>query len=66
MENKKELLPEQRVELNNTLKNCFRENIHRHKGLEWPKEEARLENSTEKLRSLHQMEETSGEPLLKL
>jgi hypothetical protein len=34
----------------------------RHKGLEWAKVQARLEANTEKLRSLHEMERTGGEP----
>jgi hypothetical protein len=60
--NKKELSPEQREELLRTLKVRFEKNMHRHKGLEWAKVQARLEANTEKLWSLHEMERTGGEP----
>jgi len=60
--NKKELLPEQREELLNTLKDRFEKNKNRHKGIEWAKVQARLEASTEKLWSLDDMETTGGEP----
>ena len=36
--------------------------MHRHKGLEWSKIEAKLEANPAKLWSLYQMEETGGEP----
>jgi len=36
--------------------------MNRHKGLEWPKVQARLEANTEKLSSLQEMEKTGGEP----
>jgi len=36
--------------------------MNRHKGLEWARVQARLEANTEKLRSLHEMEKTGGEP----
>jgi hypothetical protein len=60
--NKKELSPEQREELLNTLKARFEKNLNRHKGLEWAKVQAKLEANTEKLRSLNEMERTGGEP----
>src|ERR1700682_5193432 len=60
--NKKELLPEQRVELLSELKARFEENMNRHKGLEWTKVQAKLEAKTEKLWSLYEMERTGGEP----
>ena len=64
VENKKELLPERRKELLNTLKARFEKNINRHKGLEWAKVQAKLdpEHSGEKLWSLNEMERTGGEP----
>jgi len=53
---------QQRDELLKTLKTRFEKNMNRHKGLEWAKVQARLEANTEKLRSLHEMERTGGEP----
>ena len=59
---KKKLSAEQRNELLKTLKARFEKNMNRHKGLEWPKVQARLEANPEKLWSLHEMERTGGEP----
>jgi Protein of unknown function (DUF4256) len=59
---KKELSSQQREELLKTLKARFEKNKDRHKGLEWAKVQAKLEANTEKLWSLHIMEETGGEP----
>jgi Protein of unknown function (DUF4256) len=59
---KKELPPKQREELLKALKARFEENINRHKGLEWPKVQAKLEANTEKLWSINEMEKTGGEP----
>ena len=61
-EPKKELSSEQREELLGALKARFEKNMHRHKGLEWAKVKAKLEGNPEKLRSLHEMEGTGGEP----
>ncbi len=36
--------------------------MNRHKGLDWAQVQAKLEASTEKLRSLNEMERTGGEP----
>jgi hypothetical protein len=36
--------------------------MNRHRGLEWTKVQARLEANPEKLRSLHEMESTGGDP----
>ena len=58
----KELSPNQREELLNTLKARFEKNKDRHKGLEWAKVKAKLEAHAEKLWSLQVMEETGGEP----
>jgi hypothetical protein len=59
---KKELSPEQRVELLRELKARFEQNINRHTGLEWAKVQAKLEANPEKLWSLYEMERTGGEP----
>ena len=59
---KTELSPKQREELLAALKARFEKNVDRHKGLEWAKVQARLESNPEKLRSLHEMEKTGGEP----
>jgi len=59
---KRQLLPDQHDELLKTLKNRFEKNMNRHKDLEWTKVEAKLESNPEKLWSLHEMEETGGEP----
>src|SRR5687768_9409719 len=56
------LSPEQRDELLKTLKARFEKNMNRHKGLEWAKAEAKLEDNTKKLWSLNEMEITGGEP----
>jgi hypothetical protein len=40
----------------------FEKNMPRHKGLEWPKIQAKLEAHPEKLSSLNAMESTGGEP----
>ena len=50
------------VDLLKTLKNRFEKNIHRHAGFEWSKIQKRLEANPQKFWSLHQMEETGGEP----
>jgi hypothetical protein len=59
---KKDLSSKQRAELIAVLQSRFEKNINRHKGLEWPKIQARLEASPDKLWSLQQMESTGGEP----
>ncbi|MDD5377269.1 MAG: DUF4256 domain-containing protein [Candidatus Gracilibacteria bacterium] len=63
--NKKELSPVDRKELSERIEARFKENMNRHKGLEWVKVQSRLfglEANTEKLWSLHEMERTGGEP----
>ena len=60
--NKKKLSPEQREELLRILKARFEKNMNRHKGLEWVKVQAKLEDMPEKLWSLNEMERTDGEP----
>jgi hypothetical protein len=59
---KEALSPKQREELLSTLKARFEKHMNRHKGLEWAKVRAKLEANAEKLRSLHEMERTGGEP----
>ncbi len=59
---KQELSPEQRERLLRALKARFEKNMNHHKGLEWANVHTKLEANTEKLRSLHQMERTGGEP----
>jgi Protein of unknown function (DUF4256) len=59
---KKELSTKQCEEILDALKARFEKNRDRHKGLEWAKVQAKLEAHTEKLWSLHIMEETGGEP----
>lgn len=54
--------PKQREELLTALQARFERNMHRHRGLEWAKVQARLESDPAKLRSLGEMERTGGEP----
>src|SRR5438105_7772305 len=60
--NETDLSPEQREELLATLKARFEKNMNRHKGLQWPQVQAKLQANPEKLWSLNQMEKTGGEP----
>ena len=59
---KKKLSATQRGELLLTLQSRFEKNMKRHKGIEWPKVQAKLEANPEKLWSLDEMETTGGEP----
>lgn len=59
---KKNLLPDQRIELLSELKTRFEKNMIRHKSIEWADVQAKLEANTEKLWSLSEMERTGGEP----
>jgi len=59
---KTKLGPKQREELLQALKARFEDNPHRHEGLRWADVRARLEASSDKLRSLGEMERTGGEP----
>ena len=59
---KKELSSQQQEELFKILKARFEKHIGRHQGIEWAKVQAKLEASSEKLWSLHEMEKTGGEP----
>ncbi|WP_316814538.1 DUF4256 domain-containing protein [Pedobacter nyackensis] len=60
--NKSELSSVQREELIGVLKARFEKNMNRHKNIEWPKIQAKLEASPEKLWTLDEMEITGGEP----
>src|SRR5690606_12876634 len=62
MNNTDKLHPEESKELLIVLKKRFEQNMDRHKGLQWAPIQAKLEAYPEKLRSLHKMEETGGEP----
>ncbi|MBC8167831.1 MAG: DUF4256 domain-containing protein [Bryobacteraceae bacterium] len=59
---KKKVSSEQRKELLETLRARFEKNKNRHKGMEWAAIQAKLDAKPEKLWSLHEMEETGGEP----
>jgi hypothetical protein len=52
----------QRDELLRALKSRFENNMSRHPGLSWTEVQARLQANPDKLRSLHEMERTGGEP----
>ncbi|MBL0177439.1 MAG: DUF4256 domain-containing protein [Ignavibacteria bacterium] len=58
----KTLSREQREDLLETLRVRFEKHMHRHKGLVWADVQARLEAHPGKLRSLHAMESSGGEP----
>ena len=60
--NKKNLSSEQREEILNALKARFEKNMKRHKGVDWDRVQAKLEDGNEKLWSLNEMERTGGEP----
>lgn len=45
-----------------TLKARFEKHMRRHQGIAWPQVQARLESSSQKLRALHAMESSGGEP----
>lgn len=59
---KKELSADEQEELIHILKSRFEKNMTRHPQVEWDKVQAKLEASPEKLWSLHEMENTGGEP----
>jgi hypothetical protein len=62
MKKVKKISSAERDKLFDTLQARFTKNTNRHKGIEWAKVQAKLEGSPEKIWSLHQMEETGGEP----
>jgi hypothetical protein len=59
---KKTLSAKQTDELFSTLKARFEKNMNRHKGIEWAKVQAKLEENPDKLCALNEMERTGGEP----
>jgi hypothetical protein len=61
-DSKDDLPAKQREELLTILRSRFEKHMHRHKGIEWRKVQAKLEANADKLRALHQMESTGGEP----
>lgn len=58
----RELTAKQRDDLLDALKARFDAHPHRHAGLEWATVGARLESNRAKLWSLHEMEQSGGEP----
>lgn len=62
MPTNKQLAPEQRARLLETLHARFEQHSKRHPGLAWADVQARLEANPAKLWSLHEMERTGGEP----
>jgi hypothetical protein len=59
---KKSLSAKDREAILKTLRIRFRENMHRHDGLDWEAVEEKLEAQPEKLWSLSEMEKTGGDP----
>ena len=62
LDTRQQLPSEQREALLRTLRARFEKYMNRHRGLQWPAVQARLEANPEKLWSLHEMERTGGEP----
>ncbi|MEP6677537.1 MAG: DUF4256 domain-containing protein [Ferruginibacter sp.] len=60
--NKKKLSAAQHTTLLNILKTRFEKHMNRHKGLDWPAIQTKLEANPVKLLSLDEMEITGGEP----
>lgn len=58
----KTLSPAEQDELLGTLEARFRKHAKRHPDIPWDDVRSRLEGAAEKLRSLHEMERTGGEP----
>jgi hypothetical protein len=58
----KKLSAGQQEEIIKVLKTRFEKNMGRHKGIDWPKVQGKLEASPAKLWSLNEMEKTGGEP----
>jgi len=56
------LSKKQREEVLTALKTRFEKNMNRHRDVEWAKVQTKLEANADKLRSLHEMERTGGEP----
>ncbi|MFL6588877.1 MAG: DUF4256 domain-containing protein [Chthoniobacterales bacterium] len=58
----KKVSPKEAEKFLGVLKARFEKNMNRHKAIEWAKVQAKLEANAEKLWSLHEMENTGGEP----
>ena len=58
----KAITAKQRDGLLETLEARFDAHMHRHAGLEWTAVQARLESNSAKLWSLHELEQSGGEP----
>ena len=58
----KALAGKQRTDLLKTLRDRFEAHMHRHAGVEWATVHARLESNGAPLWSLHEMEQSGGEP----
>lgn len=56
------LSQEQAEEIMQVLKARFEKNMNRHESVDWTRVQKKLEASPDKLRSLHEMETTGGEP----
>lgn len=54
--------PEARAGLIKTLNDRFAKNLRRHQGIDWNSVQAQLEARPQKIRALHEMERTGGEP----
>ena len=59
---KTKLTTRQSFSLLSTLKARFEENMNRHEGVVWEDVETRLQRDPAKLWSIHEMEQTGGEP----
>lgn len=59
---KRNMTPDERESLIQVLKARFDKNMHRHTGIDWKIVQQKLEANPDKLRSLHEMEATGGEP----
>ena len=59
---RRKLTSDEQKEQLKILKNRFDENMDRHKDLKWSDIKAKLEADIDKIRSLHAMEATGGEP----
>lgn len=59
---KTKLSSAEQKQLIQTLKSRFEKNMKRHKGIDWDTVAKKLEASSEKCRSLIEMERTGGEP----
>lgn len=62
MSKENKLKNEEMTELISILKKRFNANMHRHEGLEWEKIELKISANPDKIKALHQMELTGGEP----